>query len=58
MGELSAPKDFGAPLLCDFGSAMKLDDEAVHREGIQSDIYWALEVILNMPWKYGVVDAW
>lgn len=56
MRELTAPKNFGA-MYCVTGSAMQLDDGAVHRGGTQPDTYQALEVILDMPWKYGVVGC-
>ncbi|EXM21028.1 Protein kinase domain [Fusarium oxysporum f. sp. vasinfectum] len=53
--ELRKPKDYGAPVLCDFGSAVPGDVE--HREDIQPDIYRAPEVILQAPWSYKV-DIW
>lgn len=52
---LRMPKDLGAPILCDFGSAVMGDEE--HSEDIQPDIYRAPEVILQAPWSYGV-DIW
>ena len=52
---LRMPKNLGAPVLCDFGSAMMGDEE--HLEDIQPDIYRAPEVILQAPWSYGV-DIW
>lgn len=55
--ELGTPKVFGAPLLCDFGSAVALDDGVEHREDIQPDIYRSPEVILEAPWTYSV-DIW
>ncbi|OJD29144.1 putative dis1-suppressing protein kinase dsk1 [Diplodia corticola] len=55
--ELGTPRDFGAPVLCDFGSAVPLDDGAEHREDIQPDVYRAPEVILDIPWTYSV-DIW
>lgn len=55
--ELSAPKSFGAPLLCDLGSAVRLEDGVEHREDIQPNIYRAPEVILDIPWAYSV-DIW
>ncbi|KAJ5609440.1 hypothetical protein N7528_010007, partial [Penicillium herquei] len=45
----------GAPVLCDFGSAVLGDEE--HSEDIQPDIYRAPEVILGIPWTYSV-DIW
>lgn len=53
--ELRKPKDYGAPVLCDFGSAVAGDVE--HCEDIQPDIYRAPEVILEAPWSYKV-DIW
>lgn len=55
--ELSIPKDFSAPVLCDFGSAVPLDDGAEYREDIQPDVYRAPEIILDIPWTYSV-DIW
>ncbi|EHA19843.1 hypothetical protein ASPNIDRAFT_124578 [Aspergillus niger ATCC 1015] len=46
---------WGAPILCDFGSAVPGDIE--HSEDIQPDIYRAPEVILEAPWGYKV-DIW
>nr|POE77426.1 serine/threonine-protein kinase srpk [Quercus suber] len=54
MGTLRA---FGAPVLCDFGSAVPLDDGREHCEDIQPDIYRSPEVILDIPWTYSV-DIW
>ncbi|KAK7433358.1 hypothetical protein QQZ08_000298 [Neonectria magnoliae] len=53
--ELQMPKHWGAPVLCDFGSAVVGDTE--HLEDIQPDIYRAPEVILEAPWSYQV-DIW
>lgn len=53
--ELQMPKNWGAPVLCDFGSAVAGDTE--HSEDIQPDIYRAPEVILEAPWSYQV-DIW
>lgn len=53
--KLRMPKEWGAPVLCDFGSAMPGDVE--HLEDIQPDIYRAPEVILEAPWTYSV-DTW
>lgn len=50
--ELRMPKNLGAPILCDFGSAMIGDEE--HSEDIQPDIYRAPEVILQAPWSYSL----
>ncbi|KAL6707078.1 hypothetical protein ACN47E_004830 [Coniothyrium glycines] len=55
--ELGTPKDFGGPVLCDLGSAVRLDDGSEHREDIQPNIYRAPEVILDIPWTYSV-DIW
>lgn len=54
---LDLPSDFGGPILCDFGSAIALDDEIEHRENIQPKIYRAPEVVLDIPWTYSV-DIW
>ncbi|KAI1125820.1 serine threonine protein kinase, CMGC group [Nemania abortiva] len=53
--ELSMPKRWGAPVLCDFGSAVYGDEE--HREDVQPDVYRAPEVILGAPWTYKI-DIW
>ncbi|KAI0102770.1 serine threonine protein kinase, CMGC group [Nemania sp. FL0031] len=53
--ELRMPKNWGAPVLCDFGSAVVGDKE--HFEDVQPDIYRAPEVILEAPWSYQV-DIW
>jgi serine/threonine-protein kinase SRPK3 len=53
--ELRKPREWGAPVLCDFGSAMPGGIE--HLEDIQPDIYRAPEVILEVPWTYSV-DIW
>ena len=53
--ELRMPKEWGAPVLCDFGSAIYGEGE--HLEDIQPDIYRAPEVILEYPWTYNV-DIW
>ncbi|RMD42214.1 hypothetical protein DV735_g2902, partial [Chaetothyriales sp. CBS 134920] len=53
--ELRMPKAMGAPVLCDFGSAVPGGVE--HLEDIQPDIYRAPEVILEAPWTYSV-DIW
>lgn len=55
--EMGTPKAFGAPVLCDFGSAVALDDGQEHREDIQPDVYRSPEVILDVPWTYSV-DIW
>ncbi|KAI3026609.1 hypothetical protein CBS147482_859 [Aspergillus niger] len=47
--ELKVPKGIGAPVLCDFGSAMVVNDE-FQRVFIQPQIYRAPEVILGVPW--------
>ncbi|GKZ28211.1 hypothetical protein AbraIFM66950_000022 [Aspergillus brasiliensis] len=54
--ELKVPKSIGGPVLCDFGSAMVVNDE-YQREFIQPRIYRAPEVILGVPWTYSV-DIW
>lgn len=53
--DLRMPNDLGAPVLCDFGSAML--GNQYHTEFIQPDIYRAPEVILGVPWTYSV-DIW
>ncbi|TDL19982.1 CMGC/SRPK protein kinase [Rickenella mellea] len=55
--ELRMPKNVCAPVLCDFGSAVLLDDETEHRELIQPKVYRVPEVILEAPWTYSV-DIW
>jgi serine/threonine protein kinase len=55
--ELGMPKEFGTPALCDFGTAIPLDDGREHREDIQPDVYRAPEIILDIPWSYSV-DIW
>ena len=50
-----SPKQLGAPVLCDFGSAVLGNEK--HSEDIQPDIYRAPEVILEVPWTYSV-DIW
>lgn len=53
--EFRMPRNWGAPVLCDFGSAMFGDRD--HFEDIQPDIYRAPEVILEVPWTYSA-DVW
>ncbi|GFF55895.1 hypothetical protein IFM58399_10185 [Aspergillus lentulus] len=53
--ELRMPKECGAPVLCDFGSAVFGGIE--HSEDIQPNIYRAPEVILEVPWTCSV-DIW
>ncbi|KEZ46697.1 Serine/threonine protein kinase [Scedosporium apiospermum] len=53
--ELRMPQKWGAPVLCDFGSAIPGGVE--HLEDIQPNIYRAPEVILEVPWSYEV-DIW
>lgn len=55
--EMGIPRAFGAPVLCDFGSAVSLDDGSEHREDIQPNFYRSPEVILDIPWTYKV-DIW
>ncbi|KKY16588.1 putative protein kinase domain protein [Diplodia seriata] len=55
--ELDMPKKSGAPVLCDLGSAVPLDDGVEHFEDIQPDVYRSPEVILDIPWTYSV-DVW
>jgi serine/threonine protein kinase len=49
------PSKLGAPVLCDFGSAVAGDIE--HTEDVQPDIYRAPEVILEVPWSHSI-DIW
>ncbi|KAK9440303.1 serine threonine protein kinase, CMGC group [Metarhizium brunneum] len=53
--ELQMPKSWGAPVLCDFGSAVTGHVE--HLEDVQPDIYRAPEVVLEAPWSYEI-DIW
>lgn len=53
--DLKSPKEWGAAVLCDFGSAVYGDEE--HTEDIQPETYRAPEVILQIPWSYEV-DIW
>lgn len=53
--ELQMPKKWGAPILCDFGSAVSGIENRT--EDIQPDIYRSPEVILEVPWTYSV-DIW
>ena len=55
--QMGIPRDVGAPFLCDFGSAVPLDDGVEHYEDIQPNTYRAPEVILQIPWTYSV-DIW
>jgi serine/threonine-protein kinase SRPK3 len=54
--ELGIPEDIGAPVLCDLGSAIRLDG-GERREDIQPNIYRAPEILLDIPWTYSV-DIW
>ncbi|KAI9147615.1 serine threonine protein kinase, CMGC group [Paramyrothecium foliicola] len=53
--ELQMPKNWGAPVLCDFGSAVP--GNRPRSEDVQPDIYRAPEVILEAPWSYEI-DIW
>ncbi|KAE8153633.1 kinase-like protein [Aspergillus avenaceus] len=53
--ELRMPKEWGAPVLCDFGSAVPGHIE--HTEDVQPDAYRSPEVILEAPWTYSI-DIW
>ncbi|KAI1179515.1 serine threonine protein kinase, CMGC group [Nemania sp. FL0916] len=53
--ELRMPKKLGAPVLCDFGSAVAGDEE--HFEDVQPNVYRAPEVILGASWSYPI-DIW
>lgn len=53
--QFQIPKNWGGPVLCDFGSAVIGETE--HIEDVQPDIYRAPEVILGSPWSYQI-DIW
>ncbi|KFY85191.1 hypothetical protein V500_08643 [Pseudogymnoascus sp. VKM F-4518 (FW-2643)] len=53
--DIIMPQHVGAPVLCDFGSAMLGDQH--HSEFVQPNIYRAPEVILEASWTYNV-DIW
>ncbi|EAW21468.1 uncharacterized protein NFIA_066320 [Aspergillus fischeri NRRL 181] len=53
--ELRMPREWGAPVLCDFGSAVSGGID--HSEDIQPNIYRSPEVILEVPWTYSI-DIW
>lgn len=53
--DLRIPKDFSAPVLCDFGSAVPGDQ--YRSDLVQPNIYRAPEVILEAPWTYSI-DIW
>lgn len=53
--QVKVPKELGAPVLCDFGSAVAGDVK--HTEDVQPDIYRAPEVILEVPWAHEI-DIW
>ncbi|KAG5969433.1 hypothetical protein E4U56_008335 [Claviceps arundinis] len=55
--ELGIPEDFGEPMLCDFGAAMRLQDRFERPEKIQPNQYRAPEVILDTPWTSSA-DIW
>ncbi|SPQ25165.1 6e3f3706-14b7-4df7-a929-197a7e1160d0 [Thermothielavioides terrestris] len=55
--ELPMPQQLANPVLCDFGSAVPLDDGREHCEDVQPDAYRAPEVILEAPWTYSI-DIW
>ncbi|KAG6022742.1 hypothetical protein E4U40_004413 [Claviceps sp. LM458 group G5] len=55
--ELGIPEEFGEPMLCDFGAAMRLEDGFERPEKIQPNQYRAPEVILDIPWTSSV-DIW
>ena len=52
---LRTPKKYGAPVLCDFGSAVLGQEE--YSEDVQPNIYRAPEVILEAPWTHSI-DIW
>lgn len=53
--ELGMPRPLGAPVLCDFGSAV-LGSEP-HVEDVQPNVCRAPEVIFEKPWSYSI-DIW
>ena len=53
--QLRSTKGIGAPVLCDFGSAVLGGIE--HTEDVQPNVYRAPEVILEAPWSYEI-DIW
>lgn len=53
--DLGMPRQVGAPVLCDFGSAVS--GEMEHLEDVQPNVYRAPEVILEVPWTYDI-DIW
>ncbi|KAG6175631.1 hypothetical protein E4U27_006036 [Claviceps purpurea] len=55
--ELGIPEEFGEPMLCDFGAAMRLQDGLERLEKIQPHQYRAPEVILDVPWTSSA-DIW
>ncbi|KAF5373633.1 hypothetical protein D9758_000811 [Tetrapyrgos nigripes] len=55
--KLEKPIGLGAPIVCDLGSALALDDGKEHREVIQPAFYRAPEVILGAPLMYSA-DMW
>ncbi|KGO73413.1 hypothetical protein PITC_085510 [Penicillium italicum] len=55
--ELKIPKQVGATVLCDFGSAILGTSNKYHSVFIQPKIYRAPEVILGVPWTYSA-DIW
>ncbi|KAG6111894.1 hypothetical protein E4U13_004546 [Claviceps humidiphila] len=55
--ELGIPEEFGEPMLCDFGAAMRLQDGFKRREKIQPNQYRAPEVLLDTPWTSSA-DIW
>ncbi|KAG6099015.1 hypothetical protein E4U31_004583 [Claviceps sp. LM219 group G6] len=55
--ELGIPEEFGEPMLCDFGAAMRLEGGFERPEKIQPNQYRAPEVILDTPWTSSA-DIW
>ena len=53
--QLTIPKTYGEPILCDFGAAVYGNTD--HEEDVQPDVYRAPEVILEMKWSYSI-DIW
>lgn len=55
--QLNAPDTYiGAPVLCDFGSAVSFDKKE-NNILVQPDAYRAPEVILRSPWDHKI-DIW
>lgn len=53
--DFCAPRDIGAPVLCDLGSAVH--GRGPHTSFIQPKFYRAPEVVLGVPWTFSA-DIW